>query len=498
MIELLGILEVGDDIGVGDGVAVDEDVEQVADRNEIGDFERVAVVDEELHEDFQRRPLPLEDAGDGDERLDQCRREGIDLAEDLLVAVLREEGVDDARADVCCALEGGVDLGPGRFALWAEDPLLGNHREIAVGEFDLAKAVFVPLHELAVVGLARAGHALPHELTEIALAGDEARDRHGAVGVLRLDELGELRRLDFEEGVVAGMGGEPEHELVEEEDEAVVAEIAGMAREDRQAVVDADIFREHLPRRGVVFAEPAGQRDVFGGGGHGRRRGIEAFRGPFGGQLAPARVRGAALVEGGEELLVAVVGPFLIGLGDKRRRLVHQRQPDPRLRPAEEVDIALEHAILERPGADHVIGDEEKLLPGHPVVVLLNDRGELGDPPGLRVAGEDQVEHRHEVALPRAEAAVEVGAVARARMEAVADDAEGLIERLHKLVGDNVIPEGGLGVEDPLGKPEDKPVGGKRLGDLDQVAEECHGGAGRGGADQKAKRSVILRHAPPP
>ena len=123
-----------------------------------------------------------------------------------------------------------------------------------------------------------------------------------------------------------------------------------------------------------------------------------------------------------------------------------------------------------------MVGDEEKLLPGHPVVVLLDDRSELGDPPGLRVAGEDQVEHRHKVALPRAEAAVEVGAVARSRMEAVADDAEGLVERLHELFGDDVIPEGGLGVEDPLGEPEDEPVGGKRLGDLDQVAEECHGG----------------------
>ena len=91
-----------------------------------------------------------------------------------------------------------------------------------------------------------------------------------------------LRRLDLEEGVVARMGGEPEHELVEEEDEAVVAEIAGMAGEDRQAVVDADIFGEHLPRRGVVFAEPAGQRDVFGGGRHGSRCRVESFRGPFG------------------------------------------------------------------------------------------------------------------------------------------------------------------------------------------------------------------------
>ena len=415
------------------------------------------------------------------------RSRWIDLAEDLLVAVLREERIDDARANIRGALEGGVDLGPGRFAFRAEDPLLGNHREIAVGELDLAEAVFVPLHELAVVGLARAGRARPHELAEIALAGNEARDRHGAVGVLRLDELGELRRLDPEEGVVARVGGEPEHELVEEEDEAVVAEIAGMAREDRQAVVDADIFGEHLPRRGVVFAEPAGHRDVFGGGGHGRRRCVESFRGPFRRQLAPAGLRGAGLVEGGEEPLVAVVGPFLIGLGDKRRRLVHQRQPDPRLRPAEEVDIALEHAILERLGADHVVGDEEKLLPGHPVVVLLDDRSELGDPPGLRVAGEDQVEHRHEVALPRAEAAVEVGAVARARMEGVADDAEGLIERLHELFGDDVVAEGGLGVEDPLGEPEDEPVGGKRLGDLDQVAEECHGVAGRGRADQEAE-----------
>ena len=83
-------------------------------------------------------------------------------------------------------------------------------------------------------------------------------------------------------------------------------------------------------------------------------------------------------------------------------------------------------------------------------------------------------------------------------MEGVADDAEGLIERLHELVGDDVVAEGGLGVEDPLGEPEDEPVGGQRLGDLDQVAEECHGGGRAWQSRSGGRRRVIVRHEPPP
>ena len=53
----------------------------------VAHLERLAVVDQELHHHLQGRPLPLEHAGDGDQRLHQGRAEGVDLAEHLAVAL---------------------------------------------------------------------------------------------------------------------------------------------------------------------------------------------------------------------------------------------------------------------------------------------------------------------------------------------------------------------------------------------------------------------------
>ena len=262
--ELLGVLEVGDDVGVGDRVAVDEDVEQVADRHEVGHLERVAVIDEELHEHLERGPFALEDARHGDERLDQGRRKGIHLPEHLPVAVGGEERVHHAGAHARGAVESGVDLGPGGGALRPQHALLGDHGQIAVGELDRAEAAAVPADEVDVVEPGGAGHGGADEVAEVALPGDEAGDRRRAVGVLRFDELGELARLALEERLVAGVRGEPQHELVEEQHQAVVPEGLGVAGEHRQPVVEIDVFREDVLRRPVVLAESVDERRMFG------------------------------------------------------------------------------------------------------------------------------------------------------------------------------------------------------------------------------------------
>jgi hypothetical protein len=61
------------------------------------------------------------------------------------------------------------------------------------------RVVNVAIHALAALtlfGLLRRTFLVVRG--KIPLAGDEARDRDGAIGVLRLDELGELRRLDHD------------------------------------------------------------------------------------------------------------------------------------------------------------------------------------------------------------------------------------------------------------------------------------------------------------
>ena len=86
---------------------------------------------------------------------------------------------------------------------------------------------------------------------------------------------------------------------------------------------------------------------------------------------------------------------------------------------ADEVHVAAQDARLHVVGVDHVVGHQQELLAGQPVVVLLDDRGQLRDPPGRRVALQDQVQHGHEVALAAAEAAVQVGRLAGAAWTAL-------------------------------------------------------------------------------
>ena len=169
---------------------------------------------------------------------------------------------------------------------------------------------------------------------------------------------------------------------------------------------------------------------------------------------------------------------------------------NPRLRTFQEVDVALEDPRVERGLADHVVGHEEELPSRHPLVVLVDDARQLGDRAGLEVAREDQVEHGHEVAFARTEAAVEVAAVARPGGEAVADHAEGEVERLGELFGDDVVAERALGVEHAVGEFEYEPVRRERIGDVDQFAEEGHGDREGTGAEL-GRKPLILRQTPP-
>ena len=87
---------------------------------------------------------------------------------------------------------------------------------------------------------------LTHELLQVALPGDEGDDRDGALVAARLETL-QLGSLALDEGRVGDLGEEPEDQLVEEEDEAVVAERLRVPGDVREAEVDRD----------VALAEPA-------------------------------------------------------------------------------------------------------------------------------------------------------------------------------------------------------------------------------------------------
>src|SRR5690606_34204687 len=132
--------------------------------------------------------------------------------------------------------------------------------------------------------------------------------------------------------------------------------------------------------------------------------------------------------------------------------------------------------------------------------------------PGGRVAGEQQVEHRHEVRLARAEAAVQVGGLRAAGLDGAGDEPERVVERRGDLRRDLVAVDGGLRllVGDALGQLEDEVAVADLGGDVDELTDEGHGvlaggddgrrptGARPQDRARRTSRSSLSRRSHPP
>jgi hypothetical protein len=161
----------------------------------------------------------------------------------------------------------------------------------------------------------------------------------------------------------------------------------------------------------------------------------------------------------------------------------------------DEIDVAAEDAALHAVGPDQVVGHQQELFPLQPVVVLGDDAGPLGEAAGLRVARQDQVPHGHEVRLAAAETAVEVGRLAGAAADGIADAVEGLVEAPHQLGGEDVLAERPSGIDDAFREAEDEVTFRNVLGDVAQRAEQRPGPCPRDG-HVHACGAVVCRPRP--
>ncbi len=270
---------------------------------------------------------------------------------------------------------------------------------------------------------------LAAHLHEAALPGDEADERQRPRRVLRLDQLDHLLHLVVQPGRVARAVRQPQDELVQKQDDAVVAELPRVTRQHRQPGVDvherAALLGPGLEPRLHQRVEELGAslEDVRGG------RLLEALAVPARGQVAPALARGGALVHVGEETLVAqaIEHPARVG----EQPLVGEQRRDRRIR------VMLLHPLHVRPedrALDALLGDhvevELKQLRLADEGVLGAERVQLGLPPRGLVAVEQQAQERHEMRLAAAEAAVEVRGLAAPVTERAADQAERAVERI--------------------------------------------------------------------
>ena len=315
-------------------------------------------------------------------------------------------------------------------------------------------------------------HPVADQLAQVALPGDEADDRGRPLRRLGLDQLGQLLALLVNELQVGRAAGQPEDQLVEKQDQPVVAERGRVPADHRQALVERQeglaapaglrVVRPEIPAH-----QHADQLRPLLRAGLGEHRGFEPLAGPAGVQLAP----GAAgpLVQFPEELLVADLPAEVLGVAEQALGQVHARQRRRRVGPADEVGIAAENARLHVVRAEHVVRHEQDPLAADPGVVPGDHAGQLGDRPGGRVALQDQVDDRHEMALSAAETAVQVGGLARGRLQRAADERQGVVERLPQLRRDDVVAQRLVRPANALGKFQHVVAGLDALGNVDQV-----------------------------
>jgi hypothetical protein len=153
-----------------------------------------------------------------------------------------------------------LELLGGLVVLGPNDAVLHDRRQVAVRQAHVVEAPLVVrevARELGSDGALRLG---PEEVGEVALTGDEADDRDGAGGVLRLLELHELLHLLTDEGQIARAAGEPEDQLVEVEDDRVVAEPLGVAAHHAEAGVEVHEARALRRPRGEESADEVAEQ----------------------------------------------------------------------------------------------------------------------------------------------------------------------------------------------------------------------------------------------
>ena len=236
-VEPLGVLEVQPH-ALGEGFIPFRDrIPQITDRNQLAELEILAPIHQQLQHQLQCRALALQRRRHRNQGLHQRRAEGIDLAEQVAVGLGGQQGVEHVAAQPQHVLEGGLQGLPRRFVTRTQHALLRDRGQVAVFQRHAVKARLPVLEHVAELQLQRSGQVLSHQVAQIALPCDEAHQRNRPVGVGRLDQLHQLGALAADEAHVRRMARQPQHQLVEEQDHRVVAEVARVPAHDRQPVV---------------------------------------------------------------------------------------------------------------------------------------------------------------------------------------------------------------------------------------------------------------------
>ncbi len=472
---------------------VGQHVPQVAQRDELPHLHVVPTAAKHFLQQFQARPFPLQRAGQRDEHVQQRGGQRVHVAEILPVgtgsATRVEEDLSVARLARFDTGERLVQDLPATGEGF-EDPLLDDRRQVAVLQGDGVEPARQVVHLAFEVLDLGAGDVLADEFGKVTLAGDERHDREAAVGVTRLDQFDECVHLGVDELLIGHVCLQPQDELIEEEDQPVVSEIAGVVADHRQAVLQRDERRRVAAGAPDVGRHRAGQQSghqgvadrITGGGGKGPVQfaarpaaDLSALDDVEVVHVATVRRRGGRRVPVAEPVceipVVIEESPLLARVLEHRVRPVDGGCGMVRVLPTDGGDITSQDRRVDVAGTDQVVGHHQELLAVEPLVVCGEHRLEGGLGARDRVIVQDRVQHGQEVALTGTEGAVEVGCVRALVTHRLANHAEGLVEGAAQLVGDHVLVDPSLGLAEPSGQIHLEIAGVHRLRKVEDLPQ---------------------------
>ena len=252
--------------------------------------------------------------------------------------------------------------------------------------------------------------------------------------------------------------------------QAVVERHVGLAAAGDHAVGREELADQIAHQARALFAVRRLQ--------HGR---FEARRVPSAVESAPAAGAIAAtlttalraFVQLGEERLVAHAQPQCTRVLEQTLGQIEARHGCLGMLLAHELGVLAKHRAFHVARTDHVVRHQQELAARRPAVAR-HHIGQLGRGAGLRVAGQQQVQHGHEVAFARAETAVQVRRLAAARLHGLLNEAQRVAEGVHQLGRYHVVAQRLVGVGDALRQLEHEVALVHPLRDMNQVLQQRH------------------------
>ena len=238
VVKALGILKVQAHAFAEGFITLSNGVVQVTHRNQLAQLQVCAAVHKQLQHQLESRALALQGGRHGNQGLHQRWRERVHLPEHVAVCRGGQERVQHILAHFQQIVEGALQSLARDLVDGTQHALFGNGGQIAVFQRDAMKTSLPVLEHIAELHLHRASQVFTHQVTQIALPRHETDQRNGPVGIGRLHQLDELCALTTDKIDICRMAGQPEHQLVQEQDDGVIAQRLGVSAHDAQSIVE--------------------------------------------------------------------------------------------------------------------------------------------------------------------------------------------------------------------------------------------------------------------